>query len=165
MASRTFAALFAFAYAAFAWTRPLELPASPSAIVEALRGYRVVLFGEVHDNPSQHALRLGTLRALFAKGERPAIAFEQFDRERQRDIDRARRERPRDADYLIAQAKGNPGWRWDLYRPYVQLALDYDVPIVAANLSRSDAMRVALQGWRALFDAPTARELKLDALP
>ena len=45
------------------------------------------------------------------------------------------------------------------------LALEYDLPIVAANLSRADAMRVAIDGWRAMFDAQTVRELGLDALP
>jgi uncharacterized iron-regulated protein len=47
----------------------------------------------------------------------------------------------------------------------VALALEYDLPIVAANLSRADAMRVAIDGWRAVFDPHTIRELGLDALP
>jgi hypothetical protein len=49
----------------------------------------VVLLGEVHDNAAQHATRAAALRRLLAGGARPAIAFEQFDRERQADIDRA----------------------------------------------------------------------------
>ena len=155
----------AFACAALAWAAPRELDPSPTALAEALHGHRVVLLGEVHDNPTQHALRLATLRKLLATGARPAIAFEQFDRERQTAIDRARREKPGDADHLIAEAKGAPGWDWHFYRPYVALALEYDLPIVATNLSRGDAMRVALDGWPAVFDAAAARELKLDTLP
>ncbi len=80
---------------------------------------------------------------MVKAGARPALAFEQFDVGQQAAIDRARRERPRDAEYLVAQAKGAPSWRWEFYRPFVQLALDYDLPIVAANLSRADAMKVA----------------------
>ena len=110
-------------------------------------------------------MRAAALRQLFANGARPAIAFEQFDQEHQRDIERARRERPKDADYLIAQAGGNPAWNWDYYRPFVALGLEYDLPIVAANLSRNGAMRVALHGWSAMFDARTRRKLRLDALP
>jgi uncharacterized iron-regulated protein len=155
-----FAAAFAAAAAAAA-----EVAPSADALERAMAGHRIVLFGEVHDNAAQHALRAAALRRLLAKGSRPAIAFEQFDRDRQRDIDRARRERPGDADYLIAQAKGNDGWDWGLYRPFVALALEYDLPIVAANLSRGDAMRVALEGWNALFDATSRRTLGLDALP
>lgn len=119
------------------------LPASEEALAAAMQRSPVVLLGEVHDNASQHALRAAALRLLVERGARPAIAFEQFDRERQDAIDRARRERPRDVDYLIAQAQGAPSWRWELYRPFIALALEYDLPIVAANLSRAAAMKVA----------------------
>ncbi len=120
-----------------------RLDADPDALAHAMAGHRIAVLGEVHDNAAQHALRLAALKALVASGARPALAFEQFDRERQRDIDRARRLRPHDADFLIAQAKGSPNWQWEYYRPFVALALEYDLPIVAANLSRADAMKVA----------------------
>jgi len=116
---------------------------TPAALAQAMEGRRIVILGEVHDNGTQHALRLAALRLVIAGGARPAIAFEQFDRERQADIDRARRERPGDAAYLIGQAGGAPSWNWDFYRPFVQLALDTGLPIVAANLSRDEAMKVA----------------------
>ncbi len=76
--------------------------------------------------------------------------MEQFDRERQADIDRARRERPDDADYLIAQAGGG-GWQWPLYRPVVALALQYNLPLLAANLSRADAAKIVRGGLDGLF--------------
>jgi uncharacterized iron-regulated protein len=120
------------------------LDATPSALASAIEGKRVVILGEVHDNGAQHALRAAALREIVERGARPAIAFEQFDRGQQAAIDRARRERPGDADYLIAQAKGAPSWDWKLYRPFVALALEYDLPIVAANLSRGDAMQIAM---------------------
>lgn len=121
----------------------VTLDASPQALAGAMAGKRVVVLGEVHDNAAQHALRIAALRQLIADGARPALAFEQFDREQQAAIDRARRERPRDAAYVIAEGEGAPSWQWDYYRPFVQLALDYDLPIIAANLSRAGAMRVA----------------------
>jgi len=121
------------------------LDADPNAVARAMDGKRIVVLGEVHDNAAQHALRLAALRILVEGGARPALAFEQFDHEWQADIDRARRERPRDAGHVIAAGKGAPSWRWELYRPFVQLALDYDLPIVAANLSRRGAMDVATQ--------------------
>jgi uncharacterized iron-regulated protein len=130
----------ALAGSAHAATR---LPASADALAQAMQGSRIVLLGEVHDNAAQHALRAQALRKLVESGARPAIAFEQFDRDAQDAIERARRERPRDADYLIAQAKGAPTWRWDLYKPYIALAFEYDLPIVAANLGRADAMKTA----------------------
>jgi uncharacterized iron-regulated protein len=151
--------------AAAATSAPVELDPSPRALVQAMQGHRIVLLGEVHDNAVQHALRAAAVRQWVTQGARPAIAFEQFDREHQPDIERVRRERPADADYLIAQAKGSGDWRWESYRPFVALALEYDLPIVAANLSRGEAMRVANNGWPALFDPATRSALRLDALP
>jgi uncharacterized iron-regulated protein len=140
------------------------LAADPVALADAMRGHPVVLLGEVHDNAAQHALRADALGRLVALGGRPAIAFEQLDRERQADVDRARRERPRDAAWLIAQA-GAKGWDWALYEPFVRLALEHDLPIVAANLSRADASRVIREGFGAAFDAPARATLGLDAVP
>ncbi len=130
-----------------------QLPPTADALAAAMQGKRVVLLGEVHDNAAQHALRAAALRKLVLSGARPAIAFEQFDVGAQDAIDRARRERPRDADYLIAQARGAPGWDWALYKPFVALALEYDLPIVAANLARADAMKTAMTPGT--LDAPT----------
>jgi len=158
--------LLAASIAGCATTTPpgTRVAAEPGALADAIAGVPVVLLGEVHDNAVQHTLRADALARRVAEGARPALAFEQFDRERQADIDRARRERPRDADHLIANA-GGPGWDWALYRPFIVLALDNDLPIVAANLSRTDASRVIREGLPAVFDAPTRASLGLDALP
>ena len=150
---------------AVATAAPTELDPNPAVLVKAMQGRRVVLLGEVHDNAVQHALRAAALRQWIVQGARPALAFEQFDQQRQSDIERARRERPADADHLIAQAKGGGDWRWEYYRPFVTLALEYDLPIIAANLSRGEAMQVANDGWPALFDPATRSALRLDALP
>jgi uncharacterized iron-regulated protein len=132
-----------------------------------LAGDAIVLLGEVHDNAAQHRLRLDLLRRAFAAGWRPAIAMEQFDVERQADIERARRERPRDAGHVIDQAtlgSGQPsvGWNWDFYRPYVDLALAYDVPLLAANLSNADTRRIVRGGLSAAFAAERLSSLGLD---
>jgi uncharacterized iron-regulated protein len=141
------------------------LAAEPDVLLAAVQGSRAILLGEVHDNAAQHALRLEVLRRLISTGARPAIAFEQFDRERQSDIDRARRERPRDAGYLIEQGGGAKSWRWEFYRPFVQLALDFDLPIVAANLSRADAMKLSTEGWSALSDVTAEQKLGIERMP
>jgi uncharacterized iron-regulated protein len=122
----------------------------------------------VHDNATQHALRAEALRRLLASGARPAVAFEQFDRDRQQDLENARIEALSPGtgrvDHLIARA-GASGWSWNFYRPYLQLAIDYGLPIVAANLSRSDAMRVAQQGFGAVFDVQRPADQPLEQLP
>ncbi|NOV28059.1 hypothetical protein E5S69_31730 [Cupriavidus necator] len=138
---------------------------APSTVSAAFAGKPYVLLGEVHDNAAGQRQRLEALTRAVEQGWRPAIAMEQFDRERQADIDRARRERPRDADYLIAQAGGG-AWQWPLYQPVVALALRYDLPLVAANLSRADAARVVRGGPEALFSMAERQQLGLgDVLP
>lgn len=114
----------------------------------------VVLLGEVHDNAAQHALRLAAFKALLESGARPALALEQFDRDKQPLIDRLMAQTPApDADALIGAAGGN-GWLWPHYKPFIQLALHYGLPIVAANVSREDTRRVMREGLAASgFDA------------
>ena len=134
-----------------------------------LQGNRIVLLGEIHDNAEHHRLRLNILRRAVSAGWRPAIAMEQFDRERQSDIERARREQPQDAQHVIniaglSPADANSSWHWDYYRPFVALALEYDLPLIAANLSRADTRRIVRGGYSAVFDEPTIQSLGL-ALP
>jgi uncharacterized iron-regulated protein len=132
-----------------------------------LQGDAVVMLGEVHDNSQQHQLKLEMLHRAFAAGWRPAIAMEQFDREHQSNIDRARRERPSDAQHVIDLAVP-PGkqvggsWNWGFYRPFVALALEYDVPLIAANLSNADTARIVRGGFAAVFDDASIAMLGLD---
>jgi uncharacterized iron-regulated protein len=143
--------------------------APPRGWDDRLRGDAVVLLGEVHDNAEQHRLRLEALQRAFASGWRPAIAMEQFDREHQADIDRARRERPGDAQHVIDAAtppgsRAGGGWNWAFYRPFVELALRYDVPLIAANLSNADTAKTVRGGYAAVFSAAEIAALGLDLL-
>lgn len=115
-------------------------------------GKSYVLMGEVHDNALGHQARFKALEQAVQQGWRPAIAMEQFDRERQVELDQARKEQPNNPDYLIKKVGGSR-WDWSFYRPVIELALRYDLPIVAANLSRKDASLVVKQGVTALADA------------
>jgi len=121
----------------------------------------VVLLGEVHDNADGHRLRLQALARAVRGGWRPVLAMEQFDRERQADLDRAMRTCA-DADCVIrAATPAKTGWNWAHYRPVLELALREKLPVVAANLSRADAGTVVKQGPAALFDTGELRRLGL----
>jgi len=161
------ALLFALATPLAALCGAVDSGSGPFPWEDRLRGDAIVLLGEVHDNAVQHRLRLEVLRRAFAAGWRPAIAMEQFDREQQVDIERARMERPLDAEYLIEKAatergQSISGWNWEYYRPYVALALQYGVPLLAANLSRHDAQKIIELGYSAVFDDSTEHLLGLD---
>ena len=135
-----------------------QAPADLQRLTAALRARPVVLLGDVHDNAQQHALRAQALRALLEGGARPVLLMEQFDRERQPDLDRARARPGVTADDVIAAASG---WSWPLYRPYVALAIEYRLPLVAANVSRSDTRRVVAGGLASLdFDARVPADIE-----
>jgi uncharacterized iron-regulated protein len=98
------------------------------------------------------------VEAIVRRGRRPAIAMEQFDREHQAALDRARAERPGDAGYVADAAQfDRRGWQWPFYEPVVALALARDLPLVAANLSRRDAFAVVERGDAALGEATADR--------
>ena len=110
-----------------------------------------VLVGEVHDNPEHHRFQLELLAAIVRAGRRPAVAMEQFDRDHQAALDRARIERPGDAEHLADAAQfDRRGWHWPFYEPIVAAALRDDLPLVAANLSRRDGFAVVERGYDAL---------------
>ncbi|GAB4058159.1 ChaN family lipoprotein [Uliginosibacterium sediminicola] len=116
-------------------------------------GATLSLLGEVHDNAVLHAQRTALLRRWVEAGARPAILMEQFDREQQSRIDALRQRGVKDAELLIREA-GQGSWQWPFYKPVLELALQYDLPIIAANVSRSDARRVMVEGLAAAgFDA------------
>jgi uncharacterized iron-regulated protein len=133
-------------------------------LLAALRAARFRLLGEVHDNPAHHAARLKLLDALGASGLKPVVAFEQFDREH----DEALQRRLAGGDVTaedVARAVqfDRKSWDWDLYRPLVEAALRYRMPLRAANLSRAEAGRVAKEGMAALGAAQISR-LRLETV-
>ncbi|MBL8319575.1 MAG: ChaN family lipoprotein [Burkholderiaceae bacterium] len=141
-------------------------PVAPAeAWADALGGDRLALLGEVHDNAEHHRLRERALRRALAGGWRPAIVMEQFDLEHQDAIDRARRERPRDARHLIAATGAARGWAWDSYAPLVALALEHDLPLLAGNVSRATASRVIRDGYDAALGAERTAAWNLQRTP
>jgi len=130
-----------------------------------LSGSSLVLLGEVHDNPLHHRLRAEALSRAIGGGWRPAVVMEQFDLDRQADIDRARSERPGDAPYLIAQAGGAANWPWHDYQAFVALALQHQLPLLAGNLSRATASRLARDDYDTVLGAERVRAWRLADAP
>ena len=132
---------------------------------DAVRSRPLVLIGEVHDNVEQHRLRAQALQVLLASGARPALLMEQFDRERQADLDRVlARPGVTPDDVIAAATTGDPamqGWSWPLYRPYLALAIAYRLPVVAVNVSRADTRVIVARGLSAQgFDATVPNDIR-----
>ena len=135
---------------------PAALPASAS---------QVLLLGEVHDNPAGHAARATLLRERVEAGWRPTIAMEQFDSGQQAELDAAMRDCA-DADCVVAKVvPAKSGWDWAFYTPVIAVALQYRLPLLAANLSRADAAKIVKGGFPATLPAALIARYQLDALP
>jgi uncharacterized iron-regulated protein len=124
---------------------------------------RIYLLGEVHDNPHGHNLRLELVMQLMGKNQKPVVAMEQFDRENQQALDLALTS-CQDVDCVLAKV-ATPGWNWLFYKPYVQLALDKKITLVAANLSNTDVRKVMTQGFSSVYSPLEIAEYKLAQLP
>lgn len=121
----------------------------------------IYLLGEVHDNPKAHSQRLDLIENLLSKNFKPAIAMEQFDRDNQAALDQAMNS-CKDSDCVIQKA-GGKGWEWNFYKPVIETALKRRLPIIAANLSSKDAMKIARDGFGAAISPKTLRDFNLDA--
>jgi len=124
---------------------------------------RIYLLGEVHDNPHGHNLRLELVMQLMGKNQKPVVAMEQFDRENQQALDLALTS-CQDVDCVLGKV-ATPGWDWLFYKPYVQLALDKKITLVAANLSNTDVRKVMTQGFSSVYSPLEIVEYKLAQLP
>ncbi|MFT4173823.1 MAG: ChaN family lipoprotein [Rhodocyclaceae bacterium] len=131
--------------------------------VDELARHRIVLLGEVHDNAAGHQQRYALLKARVDAGWRPVIAMEQFDRERQPDLDAALARCANAQCVIQAAAPDKSGWQWPLYENVINLALAHRLRIVAANVSRADARAVITKGYEGAFDAATVARFGLDS--
>lgn len=115
------------------------------ALLRALRPARYRLLGEIHDNPAHHAIRARLVDALGRSGLRPVVAFEQFDAANDTALQALLKTRKVIASEDVARAVRfeREAWNWDFYRPIVEAALRHGMALRAANLSRSETMRIA----------------------
>jgi uncharacterized iron-regulated protein len=128
-------------------------------------GPDVLLLGEVHDNMAGHAARAAMLRARIETGWRPAIAMEQFDTGQQAALDAAMRACA-DADCVVQNvAPEKSGWTWAYYTPVIALAMEYKLPLRAANLSRADASKIVKGRFADALSPELVARYRLDALP
>jgi uncharacterized iron-regulated protein len=134
----------------------------PETLAERATGARFVLLGEIHDNKAQHQIQMRLLERLVRGGKRPALVMEQYDRDQQKNIDDILAS---DADFAVkVQGLGalmGKGWEWPSYEPLVRFAVTEHLPIVAANLSRTEVRQVSRNGFPALGEGEEQR-LALD---
>ena len=125
----------------------------------------LLLLGEVHDSMAGHAARAAMLRTRIEAGWRPTIAMEQFDTGQQAALDAAVRDCA-DAECVVKKvAPEKSSWTWAYYTPVIALAMEYKLPLRAANLSRGDASKIVKGGFAAALSPELVARYQLDALP
>lgn len=95
---------------------------------------QVLLLGEQHDAPSHPALHAQVLHNLAQRGQLAALALEMAD------AGMSTHGLPRDAsESQVQQALrwNEPGWPWAHYQQAVMTAVAAGVPVLGANLPRS----------------------------
>jgi uncharacterized iron-regulated protein len=133
------------------WSAAAQRFVGIDSLADSLRNAHFRLVGEVHDNPDHHAIQAKLLNALGAGGLRPSVAFEQFDREFDAALRQLQATGKISADAVADTVKfDRKGWNWNFYRPLVEIAIRYDMPLRAANLSRAAITPIAKQGMAAL---------------
>jgi len=145
------------------WDTRAQQTTSRADVENRLQTARYILLGEVHDNSTHHRMRRDLLAALVRAGRRPALAMEQFDREQQSALNGAVAETPRDPE-RVRSATGfdAQGWTWPEYAPFISLALEAGLPLVAANLSRDQAFRIATSSAAAVLGDESVAALGLN---
>lgn len=137
-------------------------PVTVAEAADALASADVVFLGEEHDNDEAHRLQLALTEALLARRGEVAVSMEMFERDAQ----------PRlelylagviDEDHFLAGTRpwGNYAAH---YRGAIELAKARGLDVIAGNVYRPIASRVAKQGLAAAKGDPWAAEV-VDAEP
>lgn len=142
----------------------------PKDYLQSLVRPRIVLLGEVHDNPDHHVLQGLAIRSLA--GGRPTVIFEHFHSGQQPLIDAYQA----GLDQSEGDAGSDPisklflvtGWKtsgWPdqkIFEPLIQAILDRKGRIIAGNVPRARVRDVAQGGLGALSE-DAQRSLLLNA--
>lgn len=115
---------------------------------------QVVLLGEQHDDPATHELELETLMALHRMARPVVLSLEMFETDVQAALDAYLAGKTTEAEFM-ASTRPWKNYRTD-YRPLIEYAKARGIPVVAANVPRRLASRVAKEGIAALRNLPEA---------
>jgi uncharacterized iron-regulated protein len=131
-----------------------------ATLLARIKAANVLLLGEIHDNPQHHELQQKLLNARIASGARPAVMMEQLNAENQPALDQALAGNNRD-EVLSSVTKLIKFSDWQFYRPFLVLAVDNQLPVIAANISNQQLQPVIWNGFAA-YDAGDLKRLAVE---
>ncbi|WP_101509604.1 ChaN family lipoprotein [Pseudomonas aeruginosa] len=117
---------------------------SPQQLVARLAAAPRVIVGEKHDNPDHHAVELWLAQALGEYRAQGSLLLEMLDPGQQPRVDavRAQLGNGKPVANLEQALDWQKGWDWTQYGPLVSWAVAQPAPLLAANLQRSEIMRI-----------------------
>ncbi len=117
---------------------------SPQQLVARLAAAPRVIVGEKHDNPDHHAVELWLAQALGEYRAQGSLLLEMLDPGQQPRVDavRAQLGTGKPVANLEQALDWQKGWDWTQYGPLVSWAIAQPAPLLAANLQRSEIMRI-----------------------
>lgn len=127
-------------------------PRSLNALVRAAADADAVFVGEIHDDSLTHVFEADLLRRLHRTRRRLAVSLEMFERDVQERLDDYLAGRI-DEETFLASSRPWPNYQSD-YRPLVEYARENGMPVLAMNVPRRYARRLAMMGDQALTALP-----------
>ena len=142
-----------------AWSVAEGAPLTRAELEERVAAARFVLLGETHDHPDHHRLQGAMIQAALDAGREPAVAYEMLEPGDQAAIDEFVAAGTAEADAFAELVDwANSGWpEWSLYRPAFAPALAAKLPILAAQVPRSETKRFMSEGLGIVEDETVAR--------
>lgn len=114
-------------------------------MAEKLTGYDVVFFGEFHDQDVLHELEYDVLKHLYAAyGNKLVLSLEMFEADSQNVLNEYLAGQISEEEFL-KKSRPWPRYKTD-YRPLVEFAKEYQLPIIAGNIPRFLAAKLAKEG-------------------
>ena len=132
---------------------------STESMIEELQDTDVVFIGEKHDDPLAHQWELFIWEALARPGR--TLALEMFETDVQGLVNSYLAGELSEEEFL---AGSRPWGNYETdYAPLVNLAMERQLPVIAANVPRRFAALVASGGWEALAGEPSFKSPEVDS--
>ncbi|MFO7891412.1 MAG: ChaN family lipoprotein [bacterium] len=113
---------------------------------------KVIFVGEIHSDSLTHVFEYELLKNIYAKHNKIAVALEMFERDVQVDLNKYLDGEISEEEFM---EKSRP---WDnytsAYKPLVDFAKENQLPVLAMNVPRRYANKVAMQGEKVLDKIP-----------
>ncbi|MFN3740470.1 MAG: ChaN family lipoprotein [Thermodesulfovibrionales bacterium] len=122
-------------------------------LIDRISDKKIIYIGEYHDRFSHHYLQRLLIKELFSKNKKIAIGMEMFQRPFQQILDDYIKGKIEEKEFL-KQTEYFKRWGFDynLYKPIIDLAREYSIPVIALNLKKEITEKVSRSGIESLSE-------------